>query len=132
MYRRISVHLDHGFDCKRRTALALELAKRHKAELVGVYASSAPPQYYYGESVMMSSRSTSSKTCRRRTGARYKTPFWKPPPLQTYRPSSAPANPRPAPPSLCTAVPATSSSSASRTATTSRPRTKTNSSSKPC
>jgi len=54
MYRRISVHLDHGFDCKRRTALALELAKRHKAELVGVYASSAPPQYYYGESVMMS------------------------------------------------------------------------------
>jgi len=54
MYRRISVHLDHGFDCARRTALALGLAKRHKAELVGVYASSAPPQYYYGESVMMS------------------------------------------------------------------------------
>lgn len=54
MYRRITVHLDHGFDCTRRTALALGLAKRHKAELVGVYASSAPPQYYYGESVMMS------------------------------------------------------------------------------
>ncbi|KRB17586.1 universal stress protein [Achromobacter sp. Root170] len=54
MYRRITVHLDHGFDCARRTALALGLAKRHKAELVGVYASSAPPQYYYGESVMMS------------------------------------------------------------------------------
>ncbi|WP_313621657.1 universal stress protein [Achromobacter sp.] len=54
MYRRISVHLDHGFDCARRTALALGLAKRHKAELLGVYASSAPPQYYYGESVMMS------------------------------------------------------------------------------
>ena len=54
MYRRISVHLDHGFDCTRRTALALGLAKRHKAELVGIYASSAPPQYYYGESVMMS------------------------------------------------------------------------------
>lgn len=54
MYRRISVHLDHGFDCKRRTELALSLAKRHKAELVGIYASSAPPQYYYGESVMMS------------------------------------------------------------------------------
>ncbi len=54
MYRRISVHLDHGFDCKRRTELALGLARRHKAELVGIYASSAPPQYYYGESVMMS------------------------------------------------------------------------------
>ncbi len=54
MYRRIAVHLDHGFDCTRRTALALGLAKRHKADLVGVYASSAPPQYYYGESVMMS------------------------------------------------------------------------------
>lgn len=54
MYRRITVHLDHGFDCTRRTALALGLATRHKAELVGVYASSAPPQYYYGESVMMS------------------------------------------------------------------------------
>ncbi|MFD4836675.1 universal stress protein [Achromobacter sp. NPDC058515] len=54
MYRRISVHLDHGFDCKRRTELALALAKRHKAELVGIYASSAPPQYYYGESVLMS------------------------------------------------------------------------------
>lgn len=54
MYRRITVHLDHGFDCTRRTALALGLARRHKAELVGVYASSAPPQYYYGESVMMS------------------------------------------------------------------------------
>jgi len=54
MYRRISVHLDHGFDCTRRTALALSLAKRHKAELVGIYASAAPPQYYYGESVLMS------------------------------------------------------------------------------
>ncbi|MFY0479791.1 universal stress protein [Achromobacter marplatensis] len=54
MYRRIAVHLDHGFDCKRRTELALSLAKRHQAELVGVYASAAPPQYYYGESVLMS------------------------------------------------------------------------------
>lgn len=54
MYRRISVHLDHGFDCQRRTELALSLAKRHKAELVGIYASAAPPQYYYGESVLMS------------------------------------------------------------------------------
>ena len=54
MYRRISVHLDHGFDCKRRTELALSLAKRHHAELVGIYASAAPPQYYYGESVLMS------------------------------------------------------------------------------
>ena len=54
MYRRISVHLDHGFDCQRRTQVALALAKRHKAELVGIYASSAPPQYYYGESVLMS------------------------------------------------------------------------------
>ncbi|WMD22026.1 universal stress protein [Achromobacter seleniivolatilans] len=54
MYRRISVHLDHGFDCKRRTALAISLAKRHGAELVGIYASAAPPQYYYGESVLMS------------------------------------------------------------------------------
>ncbi|BEG73571.1 universal stress protein [Achromobacter xylosoxidans] len=54
MYRRISVHLDHGFDCPRRTAVALALARRHKAELVGIYASSAPLQYYYGESVMMS------------------------------------------------------------------------------
>ncbi|EHK64442.1 universal stress protein [Achromobacter arsenitoxydans] len=54
MYRRISVHLDHGFDCKRRTELALGLARRHHAELVGIYASSAPPQHYYGESVMMS------------------------------------------------------------------------------
>lgn len=54
MYRRIAVHLDHGFDCERRTRLALSLAKRHKAELVGIYASAAPPQYYYGESVLMS------------------------------------------------------------------------------
>lgn len=54
MYRRISVHLDHGFDCPRRTRVALALARRHQAELVGIYASSAPPQYYYGESVMMS------------------------------------------------------------------------------
>lgn len=54
MYRRISVHLDHGFDCKRRTELALSQAKRHHAELVGIYASAAPPQYYYGESVLMS------------------------------------------------------------------------------
>lgn len=54
MYRRIAVHLDHGFDCKRRTQLALSLAKRHQAELVGIYASAAPPQYYYGESVLMS------------------------------------------------------------------------------
>ena len=54
MYRRISVHLDHGFDCKRRTDAALGLARRHKAELVGVYANAAPPQYYYGESVLMS------------------------------------------------------------------------------
>lgn len=54
MYRRISVHLDHGFDCKRRTELALSLAKRHHAELIGIYASAAPPQYYYGESVLMS------------------------------------------------------------------------------
>ncbi|MDH0738023.1 universal stress protein [Achromobacter spanius] len=54
MYRRISVHLDHGFDCKRRTALALALAKQHQADLVGIYASAAPPQYYYGESVLMS------------------------------------------------------------------------------
>lgn len=54
MYRRISVHLDHGFDCKRRTALALSLAQRHQAELVGIYANAAPPQYYYGESVLMS------------------------------------------------------------------------------
>jgi len=54
MYRRISVHLDHGFDCPRRTQVALALAKRHNAELVGIYASSAPPQYYYGESVLMS------------------------------------------------------------------------------
>ncbi|MGV2865921.1 universal stress protein [Achromobacter sp. AGC39] len=54
MYRRISVHLDHGFDCKRRTDLALSLARRHQAELVGIYASAAPPQYYYGESVLMS------------------------------------------------------------------------------
>ncbi|MGE8614806.1 MAG: universal stress protein [Achromobacter veterisilvae] len=58
MYRRISVHLDHGFDCKRRTDAALVLAKRHKAELVGIYANAAPPQYYYGESVLMS-RATS-------------------------------------------------------------------------
>lgn len=54
MYRRISVHLDHGFDCKRRIEAALALAKRHKAELVGIYANAAPPQYYYGESVLMS------------------------------------------------------------------------------
>ena len=54
MYRRISVHLDHGFDCKRRTDAALGLARRHKAELVGIYANAAPPQYYYGESVLMS------------------------------------------------------------------------------
>ena len=54
MYRRISVHLDHGFDCPRRTRVALALAKRHQAELVGIYASSAPPQYYYGESVLLS------------------------------------------------------------------------------
>lgn len=54
MYRRISVHLDHGFDCPRRTRVALTLARRHQAELVGIYASSAPPQYYYGESVMLS------------------------------------------------------------------------------
>lgn len=54
MYRRISVHLDHGFDCKRRIEAALTLAKRHKAELVGIYANAAPPQYYYGESVLMS------------------------------------------------------------------------------
>ena len=40
MYRRISVHLDHGFDCPRRTQVALALAKRHNAELVGIYASS--------------------------------------------------------------------------------------------
>ena len=53
MYRRISVHLDHGFDCPRRTRVALTLARRHQAELVGIYASSAPPQYYYGESVML-------------------------------------------------------------------------------
>ena len=54
MYRRIAVHLDHGFDCERRTQLALSLAKHHKAELVGIYASAAPPQYYYGEAVLMS------------------------------------------------------------------------------
>ena len=54
MYRRISVHLDQGFDCKRRTQAAIGLAKRHQAELVGIYATSAPPQYYYGESVLMS------------------------------------------------------------------------------
>ncbi|MGS1107701.1 universal stress protein [Achromobacter anxifer] len=54
MYRRISVHLDHGFDCKRRIEAALALAKRHQAELVGIYANAAPPQYYYGESVLMS------------------------------------------------------------------------------
>lgn len=54
MYRRISVHLDHGFDCKRRTEAALALARRHQAELVGIYANAAPPQYYYGESVLMS------------------------------------------------------------------------------
>ncbi|WLW58930.1 universal stress protein [Achromobacter aegrifaciens] len=54
MYRRISVHLGHGFDCKRRIEAALALAKRHKAELVGIYANAAPPQYYYGESVLMS------------------------------------------------------------------------------
>ena len=38
MYRRISVHLDQGFDCKRRTQAAIGLAKRHQAELVGIYA----------------------------------------------------------------------------------------------
>lgn len=54
MYRRISVHLDHGFDCARRTQVALTLARRHQAELVGIYATSAPPQYYYGESVLLS------------------------------------------------------------------------------
>ena len=54
MYRRISVHLDHGFDCKRRIDAALALARRHKAELVGIYANAAPLQYYYGESVLMS------------------------------------------------------------------------------
>ncbi|CAB3827268.1 MAG: universal stress protein [Achromobacter pulmonis] len=54
MYRRISVHLDHGFDCARRTQVALALARRHQAELVGLYATSAPPQYYYGESVLLS------------------------------------------------------------------------------
>ena len=41
MYRRISVHLDQGFDCKRRTQAAIGLAKRHQAELVGIYAT--PP-----------------------------------------------------------------------------------------
>ena len=45
---------DQGFDCKRRTQAAIGLAKRHQAELVGIYATSAPPQYYYGESVLMS------------------------------------------------------------------------------
>lgn len=53
MLRRISVHLDRGFDCARRIEIALELARRHQAEVLGIYASAAPPQYYYGESVLM-------------------------------------------------------------------------------
>lgn len=54
MYRRIALHLDQGYDCQRRTTVALALARRHKAEVLGIYASSAPPQYYYGESVLLS------------------------------------------------------------------------------
>ncbi len=53
MLRRISVHLDRGSDCARRVEIALGLAQRHKADVTGIYASAAPPQYYYGESVLM-------------------------------------------------------------------------------
>jgi nucleotide-binding universal stress UspA family protein len=45
MLGRIAIHLDRDPACMRRLRAAIELAARHKAELVGVYPSGATPQY---------------------------------------------------------------------------------------
>lgn len=53
MLRRISVHLDAGKDCPHRLATALALAKRHDAELIGIYACHDLPAYYFDAPLMV-------------------------------------------------------------------------------
>jgi len=53
MYRRISVHLDAGKDCPHRLDTALDLAKRHDAELIGIYACHDLPPYYFDAPLMV-------------------------------------------------------------------------------
>jgi nucleotide-binding universal stress UspA family protein len=53
MLRRISVHPDREFDGDQRFETALSLAKRHNAELTGIYAGYQFPEYLYDESVKM-------------------------------------------------------------------------------
>ena len=107
MYRRISVHLDQGFDCKRRTQAAIGLAKRHQAELVGIYATSAPPQYYYGESVLMSRALNVMKDLQAQGRDSVRMRSWRRPRRRTSPPSSAATTPRPAPAWRCTDASAT-------------------------
>lgn len=49
MYRRIAVHLDHGFDCSRRVEFSLQLARANDAHLTGIFASYVSPGYFYDE-----------------------------------------------------------------------------------
>lgn len=45
MLGRIALHLDRDPACMRRVHAAIDLATRHKAELVGIYPSGVTPQY---------------------------------------------------------------------------------------
>ena len=107
MYRRISVHLDQGFDCKRRTQAAIGLAKRHQAELVGIYATSAPPQYYYGESVLMSRALNVMKDLQAQGRDSVQNAFLAAASQADIPPRSAATTPRPAPAWRCTDASAT-------------------------
>lgn len=46
MLGRIAVHLDRDYACARRVRAATELAARHDADLVGIYAGFLQPRYF--------------------------------------------------------------------------------------
>lgn len=52
MLRRIAVHLEHHAECQRRLGVALQLAKQHQAELVGIYADDSVPDMTVRDAVL--------------------------------------------------------------------------------